>query len=441
MCSGLVLMSRAVSEEEQTDDTDGAASPDEVVVRGTKVLDRPSGAINFWFSVMLVALGGGMLLNHYGLAVVAILALAMLARARFDRPRLVGAQSVRLSANREGLFSHGQQLAARHEIVSGLVLPVTPEGPTIRLIRKRLRAPIEIAVPSIEDARGLLHAMGLDARQTRVALKLPSATRGKISLRSVLAVLTATFLGSAFVAGWLALRPMWWVSAGAIVAMLLSLFVIPLLALIPTTVTLGSDGLRVRWGPRTRGVRYVDVASVDELATGVRLRLRAGGFVDITTDRTTTDVVDFLGRSSLRVHDVLIERIHQAMAGGSDEAELSLALAPRGRDGRAWLEGLRVLPRRAEGFRDVPITEEALLRAVENPLASQSTRAAAAAALSGSSGSRAPVRQRLRIAADSVVSPPLRLALVAAASDDDAALEEALDELQRAELTNNITNL
>jgi len=66
----------------------------------------------------------------------------------------------------------------------------------------------------------------------------------------------------------------------------------------------------------------------------------------------------------------------------------------------------------------------------QDPDAEHAARARAAIALSGALA--APDRERLRVAADATVSPQLRVALDAAAGDNDALLAEQLDELPEA---------
>jgi hypothetical protein len=90
-----------------------------------------------------------------------------------------------------------------------------------------------------------------------------------------------------------------------------------------------------------------------------------------------------------------------------------------------WVTSLRAIGAGANAdTRTAPFPRERLLRIVEDPTSPADDRAAAAVAVGASLG--AEDRLRLRSVADAVVAPRLRVAIEAAAGDDDAELETAL---------------
>lgn len=83
----------------------------------------------------------------------------------------------------------------------------------------------------------------------------------------------------------------------------------------------------------------------------------------------------------------------------------------------------------AGGYRETAWVPERLWRIVEDPDKDPAVRAGAAAALGP--GLDPSGRERLRVAAHVSASPPLRVALEAAADGEEAFLEEALEPLAR----------
>jgi len=74
------------------------------------------------------------------------------------------------------------------------------------------------------------------------------------------------------------------------------------------------------------------------------------------------------------------------------------------------------------------VREEDLWEIVESSSAPEDARAAAALLLRGAEDD-APARVRLRVASEAIVSKKLRIAIEAAAGSDDAAAEEALQDV------------
>jgi hypothetical protein len=92
-----------------------------------------------------------------------------------------------------------------------------------------------------------------------------------------------------------------------------------------------------------------------------------------------------------------------------------------------WLELLRETTRR-EDYRESSVTADALWPVVEDAAIDPAERVAAAVALRPSLD--AGGKSRLRIAAESTLSPRVRVALQAALDDDDVQLTRSFAELR-----------
>ena len=131
---------------------------------------------------------------------------------------------------------------------------------------------------------------------------------------------------------------------------------------------------------------------------------------------------------------IIQERICEAMetfrSGGAAAAG---ALLRRGkRPVSEWIATLRAIGAGANAdMRTAPLPRENLFRIVESPTSSAAERAAAAVAAGVEIDDDG--RARLRRAAEAVAAPRLRIAIEAAAGTDDAALAEALSEVEHEE--------
>jgi hypothetical protein len=290
------------------------------------------------------------------------------------------------------------------------------------VLRRGLGASIEIEVPSQNEARSLLRALGLDTSQTVAVFQARSRAYAERWYPAVAVVLFgAAFLG----AGALRAGSLRFVIAGAAVVALFVAF------LWPTRVTVGADGVVLRWLGRDRFLGYGDVdhvARFDEgvgngRSVGVRIVLRSGEIVRVP-----------LGSPTFSADDVVMldERLCEAIAAfRAGDAAGDAALLARGeRPVGEWVAALRALGAGSNAdHRTAPVPRERLLRLVESPSATASERAAAAAALGGALDDDA--RERLRRAAEASAAPKLRVALEAAADEARAAeLEAALGDIE-----------
>jgi hypothetical protein len=337
-----------------------------------------------------------------------------------------------LLGQRDDLLSvEGHTVAARSSVRAGAVIPESPDGVIVRL--ERARGDVELGVPDVETGQLVLQRLKLDVRHAvaRFRVLSDSADRWRAKMRRIVAL--PFVLG---LMGPIAAR------AGApwVLALLVPALIVTVLAsLWPGRVTVGADGLVGRrllrgWFRPFDGV--ADVRIVEEpyfTASLVIVEL-----VDPTGAAIERLVVDQKKNGPFQegVHAAidarafgLAERIREALElrQGKTEGLDRAALGRGGRDAEAWVAGLRALLSRKPTFRDAgPPSVEALLALVEDVGVPPVDRAAAAAALPRDDRD---ARRRVRVAAETSVEPALRLALEAAAADDEPSLREALTAL------------
>lgn len=204
---------------------------------------------------------------------------------------------------------------------------------------------------------------------------------------------------------------------------------------LPGSVTIGADGILVDWRGETRYVAWSAISSADlffemkggKKIVGVQVELASSESLQIAigedqfgarerADRLCAAITE--GRDRHRSHEVIAE-----------DAE---RLGRRELADPAWLARLRSLGAGANaGMREAPVPRDRLWRIVEDPSASAPARAAAAVALGPAMGAEG--KTRLATVASQTVSPKLRVALQKAPSNDDAALLEALAEVEAEE--------
>jgi hypothetical protein len=196
------------------------------------------------------------------------------------------------------------------------------------------------------------------------------------------------------------------------------------------SVEVGTDG--VRYGERfipyaeLSGVEHVrttrtprgsrpEGGAVDPTERGARVRLelaveRKGGIllagerIEIVTRSAGDDGPDPLGAEMVRA-------IEEALASwAARPTPLEVDVTRSGRTGAEWVEALRRLGAGAsDSYRRAAADLEALSRLLDDPLGLPSARAAAAIVLSASGDATAPAR--LRLAAEGLVEPRVRVAL------------------------------
>jgi hypothetical protein len=333
-----------------------------------------------------------------------------------------------VNVDERGIYEGSQLVVERARVRRGVVLQQGPRTVVRFYTSPRLSLPVDLQVATVEEGRRLLSAMGHDVTQRVVSLsalsRFVAASPWKTSL-GVIAAFAAVLLPA-----WaLGSHPLTFGISAALVGV-----VTVALASIRTTVLVGADGVSLKWLGWQRTIPYSRV-------TGVSLRERKSG----TKRQTGVEVVLDGGevvwlpvsQAGARWDDgeasVLFEQLNGAVASyrarsGSDEA------VPLTRDGRPMGEWIRKLRRLGAGadvdMRTAPVSTESLLGVLEDPSRPPAERAAAAIALAD--GGREESRARLRIAAESTVSPKLRFAIEKAERREveDAEFEQALAELE-----------
>ncbi|HEY4120712.1 MAG TPA: hypothetical protein VGM56_22760 [Byssovorax sp.] len=355
--------------------------------------------------------------------VFALLFVALIARAN-PMPRTRATQA---RADDRGLELDGE-LVPRARLKDGFVVP-SLQGTAVLLHRAGVASSILLRVDDVTEGRRMLTALGLDAAQSVARVRgraLPTA-RGWFHA-----------LGFALV-------PLFFIGIGthspdehgarvALFAALLLFVGIVVASLVPSSLAIGVDGLEVSWFGARRFVRYADVLAVTRFDVGFGNQRTSG--VEITLDDGAGNVRVPLGtRSSSDVVILMVlERIREAMeaymrGGTSIDAA---RLARNGRAQAAWVRALRGLGAGANAsMREAPVDRDALWRIVEDPQATAEARAAAAVAVGGEID--APGKARLLAVAEGIVAPKLRVAIAAAANDDEDAMRAALIEIEAEE--------
>jgi|GEM_PF-1591375 len=340
--------------------------------------------------------------------------------AKVVRDRLtIGANEIRFG---------GRLLARRADIVQGFLVPVE-NGLLVRLERRGMRPPIFLSVRDEETGLALLRELGLDAEHVTAEMRIASALHA-MSLRA-----QAWFVALPFFASFLATAtviPLLGSAAPYVtVGLLLVLVAYSLgLALAPTTVRIGTDGILTRWLGRRRFIPFTQITSTgvyeETVASkqwhGVRLVLRGGELVKLPAGQTE------IGAAEARR---LWRRIEDARAARAAGARAVDVLARGQRSFVEWVRDLRRMGAGAQGHRTAAVPTDILLRVVEDGAASAVDRASAAVAVLAAADPEA--KRRVRVAADTTASPKLRVALTRIAessgTDDDAEVAAALEQL------------
>jgi hypothetical protein len=204
------------------------------------------------------------------------------------------------------------------------------------------------------------------------------------------------------------------------------------LSLVATRLKVGADGFEIRWIRTRRFIAYDQVESISRYEnglgnsrmSGLRVALHSGEVVllPIQRGRWESDQIGIIG-----------ERILEAkQAIGCGDVAVDAALLRRGdRPMSDWMAALRAIGTGANAtLRTAPVPRDRLMRIVEDPTQAAAARAAAAVALAG--GLDEEGRTRLRVAAEAIAAPKLRVAVEKVAEGrEEAELEAALSEVDR----------
>jgi hypothetical protein len=282
---------------------------------------------------------------------------------------------------------------------------------------------LSIGVPAGEDvARAMVDDLGFGPGKRRVRFDLASPARrlfhpllgyGAYQLLTIPLAIVASVADVAFLQ--VLAYPL------TIVA-----YVVTRRALRAPIVTIGDDGLLWESGWRRRFVPLRDIVEVEQLhqTMPVTIQLRSGGALRLAGAAVDLQRSSAAGRA---LRERLARRAPDTVAAaGSAEASPADRAAHYGRGERTvadWRAALAAML--AASYRGPTASVEDMTAVLASPLASPEERVGAALALR--IAGEPPVK--IRVAAESVVSEPLREALAAAAEDDDAALEGVLRRL------------
>ena len=192
-------------------------------------------------------------------------------------------------------------------------------------------------------------------------------------------------------------------------------------------VTIGTDGIAVKYGRRF--IPWSDVVDLERMAPPQNETVSRGFLVHTRTGETIRVLtIDDRFRDGAYEGDHLFDAACAAR-GAAHKREPTVArvsLLRGGRSVRDWIAALRA---ERDGYRvAATMSEDDLVRTLEDPTAPEEVRAGAAARLAAL-GKDDQRRMRIRVAAEGVAEPRLRVAIDAALADDDEALERALSEL------------
>ncbi len=338
--------------------------------------------------VALAWLGSGLLLYIWGRGIGAA-----------ERPARVRAEAT-------GLFVDSRLALSSEQICGGWVQPRAGGAP-MAFVSARRRGSLALVVRDLEQGRLLLSALGVDP--TCVSAHFYTLARPLSEPRAFAraATLVALVMALGVVAGQTA--------AAALALAVVTVLVVFVGATVPTRVTVGADGVLLRWLGTLRFVPWTSVLSIDAVDGVVVLAIDGGTWLTL---RTPANHERYQPERA-----AMVERMRAAsrahVLARPDEETARLVRRSGGRT-QEWVRAMRAMVRGEdeERYRAGSIPPERLWRVVEDPRADRVARTGAALALAPSLDESG--RERLRAAASSCAEPRLRVALVTAATDAGA---------------------
>jgi hypothetical protein len=390
------------------------------------IVRRDRWALGF---ALLLVLGALLCVAIGALPIFALLVAGVVATHLVVNDTWTRDEQARVKADAEGVHVNGELVASRAWIRDGVVVPDFPNGVQVR-IRRWGALPLQIRARDTDEGRAILRALGLDVTQRAMTFNLPSRAAtdwkwyGPMVLAWVLLVATVIMLPPEVGGHYMAMP----------LPALVLIFVV--FRLTRSKLTVGADGLWLSGLGQRRFFRYDDIAAFNTLEPnslwtrlweGFLLRLHSGEEVRIAVE----------GRNhkrrghAERLH-VIDERVRGAMDShrrGERTAGAARLLDRGERDIGEWIRTLRAMGSGgAADHRTAAVEPEMLWSIVEDPRATPLTRVSAAVALGASIDDTG--RKRLETLAKAVAAPKLRIALEAAASEDEAEMREALEAVE-----------
>jgi hypothetical protein len=391
---------------------------DEVVLLRRCRLALAGAALPLALGVVLACLPGGASTLALGIALVWLgLGTLLYVVARNPAPHEMLA---RVYACGAGLLMPGRFVPVER-IRGGWIEPRANAAPVLH-VHVEGGSDVAVVVRDVDRGRALLAALGVDA--SRVAATFWTLARPIGEPRTFARV--GALVGIALTLGMLAGRDSPAASALAVVALLIALLGL----VVPTRVSIGADGVHLRWLGTTRFIAWSTVFAVEPFDGGVVLALEGGRWLTLRTPREH----DRHDPESL----AMVERLCAAWRANLQAraeplpTDVVRRTGDRGTRTREWVRAMRALTQERPGYRTSTVPPEGLWRIVESPHADSDARTGAAIALASSLDDVG--RKRLREAAASCAEPRLRVALTTAsmptgaASDDElAAALDAID--------------
>lgn len=316
----------------------------------------------------------------------------------------------RVRVDEQGLWWRGSLAVPRGGIVS-----VLREADAIAVRTDSSWHPVQrFFFEAPRDADALAVALGSPDERPAVPLRVgsPASSYGTapffVSVSVPVLWLFATFI----------LRSA--VSAAAFVANLAAASLLLALLFAPTRLTLGAEGMEIRWLWRSRWVRWRDVASVEALkgSDAIVLHLKRGADVRLSAEAA-------FALSDANATEALVARIHNAIeeAAAARPHAVAAALSRGSSTTAEWVARLRgLISREASGYRAASVSADEVAEVLRDHSADPALRVAAAVAYAPAGGVDA-----VKHTAESVASTRVRVALDAAAGSDDEAIAVALD--------------
>lgn len=401
------------------------SAADAVVVRHDPAHLRAALAAVF-FSILSVALPLGGAVPGWAAVVSALAILA----STVASIRLAGGRIQRdageVSADARGVHVGTSMVLARGDVTYGFVEPAGDVA-RVKLFDARHGLRLEVRVRDAAAGQGLLHALRLATAQRVAPFFAASPFGGARATGIAAAVVTGTWFGLEFLLPGSAMTRTMddVITLTRALVPILMLLTWAALSAVPTLVTVGADGLHVRWLRRKRFIPYGSIVRVVPafgqlrvvLSDGTTLRLR--GQRRSFTPRTRPDHRAMVDRLSTAIEEHLARsRVQEAVA----------QLPAAHEDGAGWLRELEAMQVGVEGsYRRAVVTDETLWRVVQDASLDARMRAGAAVALRKVLDEAG--RARLRVVAESTASPKLRVALTAASGTQEKGLAESLEDL------------
>ncbi|WP_394845627.1 hypothetical protein LZC95_52430 [Pendulispora brunnea] len=326
---------------------------------------------------------------------------------------------VHVRADAAGIWEEGRLVVPRQKIAHGYFQPRRTLSSVC--LYDRWRNLVFEAVLEQPLAAEMLRALTLDAASRRASYHTVSPAHAT-PLRTVAIVLAmiAGAMGLGTLSSACGVNGPFSAMFGIVFGIALGL----ILAYVPLSVTVGIDGVDLRWFLWRRFIPMSRIVRAEPDAFDVRLWLEGGESELIHVGISENE-------ASPERRDAIVARILEVFAarrGASAQHDIAGMLAKRARSHAAWFEALAALRASKGGYRDTVVCAEDLWATLEDPSAAEDVRGAAGFLLRPSLDTEG--KARVRIAAEATASPALRTALEAVAGEEeDQAVTSMLEDL------------